>query len=425
MKKSNNCFSVLIQKFTLLLLLITIAAAIAALASCDVFNRSDNSPQVIISDSQPEVIPVDVSLSDTALEIGVNTVHTVSADGGHQITWSSSDESVASVSPEGEITGIGTGECDLKAVNEFGKSAQCHVTVKKTVFITIDDGPLANCEAILSKLKKLDVKATFFVVNTYNIAITKQMHEDGHYVGLHAYNHNFAKCYRNEYSYFADLEKLKDVVEEHTGERPNIIRFPGGTSNHVMDRLGMRRMVTGLDDLGYREFDWTTSSGDATNQPITYKDVAYRVLANCYHDYDIVLMHDKETTPKALGIIIPELKRRGFIFETLNHCAEYSHRDISWYERSVSDESVPCESLTVDRESFDLEPDKSFTLNAAMSPDHSTDYVRFVSDNPSVASVTLEGIVTGLKPGTAKISAIASSGQEAVCTVTVSELPAA
>ena len=425
MNKNNTSHLITVSKFTLLFFLITIAFATVMIDSCDVSSKNDGSSENTASDSQLEIIPVDVSLSDTQLEIGINTIRTISAEGGQEITWRSSDESIASVNPDGLITGIGKGECDLTAVNEFDRSAQCHVTVKKTVFITIDDGPLGYCGAILKKLKRHDVKATFFVVKTSNIAMTEQMHKDGHYVGLHTYSHNFAKCYRNEYSYFTDLEKLKDIVEQYTGERTNIIRFPGGTSNHAIQRLSMRRMVTGLDDLGYREFDWTISSGDATNKPITHESVAYRVISNCFNDFEIVLMHDKATTPKALDIIIPVLKERGYIFETLDHCAEYSHRDPSWYEKSVTDEIVPCETLTVDNESYQLSPDKSFTLKATMVPDNTTDYVRFVSDNPSVASVTLEGIVTGIRPGTAKISAIASSGKEAVCTVAVSELPAA
>ena len=64
---------------------------------------------------------------------------------------------------------------------------------------------------------------------------------------------------------------------------------------------------------------------------------------------------------------------------------------------------------------------KSATLKVTMTPENSTDYVRFVSDDPTIAKVTLEGIITGKKPGVTQIKAIASSGQEAVCSVTVAD----
>lgn len=46
------------------------------------------------------------------------------------VTWSSSDASVASVTPEGVITALSGGECDIKATTHNGLSSTCHVKVK-------------------------------------------------------------------------------------------------------------------------------------------------------------------------------------------------------------------------------------------------------------------------------------------------------
>lgn len=389
--------------------------------SCGQSNDSSISDSDIVSSgdvSEPE-IPVDVSLSDTSIEIGVGISRSLFAEGGRQITWQSSDEAVASVSSDGTVTGIAVGECDITAQNEFDNNVQCHVTVKKTVYLTFDDGPLAYSDKILNKLKKHDVKATFFVVNTSNIALVKRMDKEGHLVALHTLNHKFDVCYRSEYSYFADLEKLADIIEGYTGKRPNVLRFPGGTSNKVAYILYTRRMVSGLDDLGYRAFDWTVSSGDSSRTPITDKQSASNVLGNCYHDVEIVLMHDKKITPSALDSIIPVLKNRGYVFETLDHYPEQSFLTPTWYEKCFGDKTIPCEAVSVDKESYQMNIGDRFTLTATMTPEKSTDYVRFVSEDPSVASVTLEGIVTGEGNGTTTIKAIASSDQQAVCSVTV------
>ena len=406
-------------KVTVILLLLSLLACISIFASCGNPDEGLVSSSDAVSGTKYEGEPVDVSMSDAEMTIGLCTVHGVTAEGGSSITWSSSDSSIASVDKDGRITGSGLGECDITAENEFGRSAVCHVTVKKSAFITIDDGPMKNCPQILRKLKKLDVKATFFVVKTANVAKIRQIHEEGHCVGLHTLSHSFKKCYRSEYSYFSDLEELNDIIEEYTGERTNILRFPGGTSNKVMDRLGMRRMVSGLDDLGYRAFDWNASTLDATPDPITAETAAQNALKNCNHDVNIILMHDKNTTAKAIQIIVNRLTARGYVFDTLDNYADWSNRAETWYEKSVSRDVVPCTSLTLEGVPEKLTIDESFSLSVVINPDKSTDYVRLVSDDPAIASVTLEGTVTGVKEGSTQIRAIASSGQEAVCQVTV------
>lgn len=58
-------------------------------------------------------------------------------------------------------------------------------------------------------------------------------------------------------------------------------------------------------------------------------------------------------------------------------------------------------------------------LRSQTVPYNSTDYIRWESADPSVAEVWPNGKVVPLTEGTVAISAIASSGEQAVCTVTV------
>ena len=407
-------------KITVLLILLTALTVTVFLASCSKTEDENIIRPSTVSDSRLAATPVEVSLSDSEMEVGICTIHEITAVGGRKISWTSSDESVATVDNQGRITGIKAGECDITAANEFGKTAQCHIQVKKSVFLTIDDGPLGCCSKILNVLKTNDVKATFFVVKTHDIEMVKRIHDEGHCIGLHTYSHDFSKCYRSDYSYFSDLEKLKSLIYDYTGETPDIVRFPGGTSNTMMNRLGMRRMVSGLDDLGYRVFDWTASSGDATAERISYDRAASNVLRNCYKDVNIVLMHDWEPAPKSLRVIISYLKEKGFTFDTLDHYAEHSFRTKTKYEKSKNGDTViPCTAVSLNENQITVLPGKSVTIKATIEPAATTDYLRFVSDDPSIASVTLEGEITGNKTGTTNIRAIASSGAEAVCAVTV------
>ena len=64
----------------------------------------------------------------------------------------------------------------------------------------------------------------------------------------------------------------------------------------------------------------------------------------------------------------------------------------------------------------------TFTITATVKPDNATDKsVTWSSSNTSVATVDENGVVTAVAEGTATITATASNGVEASCTVTVKQ----
>lgn len=365
----------------------------------------------------PPPVPVNVSLSDLSLEVGVGLTRQLTAEGGEKLRWQSSDSAVASVGQDGSVRGAGVGECTVTAANEWGKSAQCRVTVKKAIYLTIDDGPMGCAQEILQVLRANHVKATFFVVDTYNLKLTRQIAEEGHCVALHTYSHRYNVCYRSSGGYFADLDLLADKVEGYTGTRPSIIRFPGGSGNAVCDALTMRRLIHGAHDLGYRVFDWTIASGDAYSLA-TEESVYGHIVGNLGRDSDVVLMHDKKTTAPVLRRLIPVLRSRGYLFETLDHYPEDSLETVCQYTRAGNPD-IPADAVTLPESALTLRAGGTEILTATLSPDDSTDFVRWRSASPAVAAVTAEGAVTGVSQGETVITAVTTSGKEASCRVTV------
>ena len=216
------------------------------------------------------------------------------------------------------------------------KPATTPSSSNKVCYLTFDDGPSARTLEILKVLKKYNVKATFFVINTENFNYVKQIHAEGHAIGLHANSHNYASIYKSTTAYFNDLQAISDKVYNATGVRSNILRFPGGSSN-VISKNYCKGIMTSLSKLvtqkGFAYFDWNVDSDDAGGSGSSYTRIVNNVLNGANGKNSIcVLMHDsaaKTSTVQALPRIIEGLKNRGYTFEVLTNKVTGFHHGIS------------------------------------------------------------------------------------------------
>ncbi len=191
-------------------------------------------------------------------------------------------------------------------------------------YLTFDDGPSKNTPAILDILKRYNIKATFFVIGSGNLSLLPRMKSEGHTIGLHADNHNYAVIYKNVESYLTDLQAISQKVESLTGEKTSVMRFPGGGSNEISRKycVGIMSELTKLlPDMGYSYFDWNVSSGDAEKSVVPTATIINNTLSMAKSKDSIcVLMHDasaKTTTVEALPSIIEGLCNMGFRFEAI------------------------------------------------------------------------------------------------------------
>lgn len=220
-----------------------------------------------------------------------------------------------------------TKETAKNAVNSV--SSASHTENKpsgsKICYLTFDDGPSDNTLKILEILKKYNVKATFFVINTENISYVRKISDDGHAIGLHSASHNYSQIYKSSGAYFSDLNKISSLVFSYTGEYSKLIRFPGGSSNSVSAKYCkgiMTKLASEVTQKGYCYFDWNVSSEDATSNTVSCTKIVNSVLNGAENKNNIcVLMHDssaKTTTVDALPMIIEGLSERGFSFMALS-----------------------------------------------------------------------------------------------------------
>ncbi len=203
---------------------------------------------------------------------------------------------------------------------------------EKICYLTFDDGPSSNTEAILDILKEYEAKATFFVIGEgltkENEAILSRMKEEGHSIGLHAYNHSYEQLYASPESLLTDYEKLFTMLKNDYGVETALFRFPGGSACTYL-KPNRRVCMDELRNRGFSCFDWQISGEDAVGYP-TAESIQKNVLAKVF-DYDtpIILLHDgrgRNKTVEALPGILKRLQEEGYRFSTLEHAPEYAYR---------------------------------------------------------------------------------------------------
>ncbi|KMT21670.1 polysaccharide deacetylase family protein [Clostridium cylindrosporum] len=203
---------------------------------------------------------------------------------------------------------------------------------QKVAFLTFDDGPSKNTEKILDILKKEDAKATFFVIgqdSDFAKSMYQRIVNEGHTIANHTYSHSYKNIYKSQEAFIQDVEKLNEYIYSITGVKTDVIRFPGGSNNHVnrkysgsSDNGFMEGLGDRVETEGYAYFDWTVDSTDASKlRQSVERIVSATISESLRQKYPIVLFHDapaKTTTVEALPQIIQELKKNGYKIDSLS-----------------------------------------------------------------------------------------------------------
>lgn len=207
---------------------------------------------------------------------------TAPAESGEVFLWSSSDPNVASVSPDGTVTGLSYGTVTITATGKYSrKTASCQLKVCDViqVAITFDDGPSSHTVKLLDYLKEKDIRATFFTVGErlgYYSEIVKREAAEGHELAYHSYDHSMQPTLSSD-RIFSDFQKSQNILYNLTGKRYTLWRTPGGDYNErVLSCVPLPHIMWSLDTR-----DWEHRN--------TYS--VYNAIRKA-RDGDIILLHD-------------------------------------------------------------------------------------------------------------------------------------
>ena len=290
-------------------------------------NETINSSQTIASTSQQEVQnPTKIAKSETnttTTTINNNTSTTNATETQSKTTETKTNENKTQTNKISE--------------NKTDESKTTPSNGKSIAYLTFDDGPSSITHSVLDILKKYNIKATFFVINSgnYNKATLQREVNEGHTIGLHAYDHNYAVAYKDDNSYLDGIDKLRAKVKADTGFDSHYIRFPGGSSNTISKRYSkgiMSRITKTAKQRGYKYYDWNVDDDDAGRA---------RTADDCYNNVikelrpnrsNIVLMHDFGTNKKileALPRIIEYCQKNGYTMLPIDDNTPEIHHGIS------------------------------------------------------------------------------------------------
>jgi peptidoglycan-N-acetylglucosamine deacetylase len=194
---------------------------------------------------------------------------------------------------------------------------------EKLVALTYDDGPNPpHTQAMLELLALHGVKATFFLKGRNVEAFPESVlavAQAGHEIGNHSYSHrpmlSLSKSAMRE-----ELVRAGDAIEQVLGQRPVLFRPPYGLQGPglkmALEDLGMPSIL--MSDHG---LDWEETDPEL---------IASRVLESIGPGA-IILLHDghgdvdeptaqqnRAPSVAATGMIIEELKTRGYRFVTIS-----------------------------------------------------------------------------------------------------------
>ena len=206
----------------------------------------------------------------------------------------------------------------------------------RTVYLTFDDGPSENTQAVLDILDQYGIKATFFVtnINPGYESMIRECYRRGHTIGMHTYSHDYAQVYASVDAYWQDLTAISDIVREQIGYVPCFIRFPGGSSNTVSANYTtgiMSQLSQDVVAAGYQYYDWDASCGDGAEH--TADELVEATMIDTSYGYQsiVFLMHDgagKQTTVEALPRIIEYFQSEGYAFAPLDRSTCVPHHGI-------------------------------------------------------------------------------------------------
>lgn len=190
----------------------------------------------------------------------------------------------------------------------LGPVITCFESTSSEVWLTIDDGPTDDTEALLYALDARNIKATFFVKGALAAQrpdLIRLMLARGHAVVNHSQTHPSGTFWCLPPSAIrSQIDACSAALEAITGEKPRLFRAPVGMKNPFVHPLLARR--------GMKLVGWSVRGFDSFGKDV--ERVARRVVPRVRAGSIIVLHQGRTFSVACITRIVDELRARGYSF---------------------------------------------------------------------------------------------------------------
>lgn len=326
-----------------------------------------------------------ITLSESNISVSAGQTHqltaTVKPDDAtiKTVTWTSSDEDVATVDGNGVITAKAAGSTVITATTENGLTATCNVLVP----VEAESVTLNTTEATISVGRTVQLTATILPEDTAVKTVTWEssapgtasVNSDGLVTGVAAGT--------------ATITVKTSNGKTATCEITVVIGVESVSLDKTEATLEVGETVT---------LTATVLPENAGNKSVTWHSSAENVAT---------VDENGVVTAKAAGTA------------TISVLTADGNKEATCTV-TVTAPVTEVTGVTLDKTSATLDVGGTVTLNATIAPENATDTsVTWKSSDTSVAVVNDNGVVTAVKAGTATITVTTANGKTATCTITV------
>ncbi len=385
------------------------------------------------------------------------------------LTWTSSDETIATVDANGMITAVALGATEIKATTANGKSGVCTVTVipipvtgisLTNTVLYLKVGNISEQTAII---EPADATNKSVVWNSADESIAS-VDNDG-YITANAVGTTIVTC--SSVDNPAIKAECRVIVETDFINVTNIF-ISRSTLDLIEDDTYLLTATVTPDNATYKTLTWASSDTSiatvsdnglvtavAPGTAMVYASTSNGLTAECtvtvtakiievsgisLSNYELLMREghtaeliavvspedatDKTVTWKSEDESIATVDNNGIVTAIKTGVVNINATTVNGLSATCVVTVVPVvvavKEITLNRTELELTEDDNFTLIATIKPDDATDKtVTWKSSNRTVAVVSENGVVTALTAGEAVIYASSSNGLTAECNLTV------
>ena len=299
------------------------------------------------------------------------------------VTWSSSDDAVATVSEEGVVTAVAAGTATITA-SCGGQTATCELTVT-TLYIPVESVTLSPSAITLTPGSSMYLTATVYPENATNQEITWDSDNIAivrAYPGGQIFTSALGTATVTVTTVDGGFTATCVVtVQEDEVHVESIILSPTRLDLHLGETGTLQPVIT---------------PPNASNQQVTWTS-----------------NNESIATVDANGVVTAVSVGNTYITATTE---DGGHTALA----TVYVTTVPVESITIDPPIISMNVGETRALTATVLPENATDQtIVWTSLNPAIASVDENGVVTALREGGSTGIMASCGGQTAICDVRI------